>query len=129
MNFYKVLKVEQNATPKEIQKSFQNQSLILHPDKNPSTSSEFQVLLQAYETLKDETLRKEYDSRINTKMGALQEVVNLDDMEYNNREYSKICRCGGQFIVTEIELESGVYGIECNKCSLCVQLLYSEIVD
>ena len=129
MNFYKVLQVGQNATPKEIQKSFQRQSLILHPDKNPNTNSEFQLLLQAYETLKDPTQRKEYDSRINTKMGALQEVVDLDDMEYNDGEYSKICRCGGQFIVTESQLESGVYGIECNKCSLCVQLLYSEIVD
>eukprot|EP00897_Mesotaenium_endlicherianum_P010548 jgi/Mesen1/9521/ME000637S08963 len=62
-DYYKVLGVERNASQREIQKAFHRQSLKYHPDKNPSKSAKtkFTKLSQAYDTLSDETKRRQYD--------------------------------------------------------------------
>jgi len=65
-NYYSILEVPENAPHEEIKKSYRRLSMIHHPDKNkqnPDCIGKFQKINEAYETLKDNEKRKEYDMR------------------------------------------------------------------
>lgn len=51
----------------------------------------------------------------------VQEEVDLDDMNENEdaATWSWDCRCGGQYIVSEKDLEAGCEYYGCNSCTLC----------
>lgn len=62
--FYKLLGVSKTATTKQIRMAFKKLALEKHPDKNkddPNANELFIKINRAYETLKDEDLRKKYD--------------------------------------------------------------------
>jgi len=62
--YYKVLGLDENASPEDIKKSYRQLSMKYHPDKNPNnpeTTSKFQKISEAYETLGDGDKKKEYD--------------------------------------------------------------------
>merc|ERR1719222_613173 len=63
-DYYKILGVEQDASGREIKKAFRNLALKYHPDKNPDkdTSKKFRQIAEAYEILRDEDKRRQYDS-------------------------------------------------------------------
>src|SRR5437660_1758957 len=66
-NYYSMLRVEREATPAEIRKSFRSLVLKLHPDKNPGNEDaerEFKKILSAYQLLSDPKKRAEYDTRL-----------------------------------------------------------------
>lgn len=65
-NYYQLLGVERNATPKQLGKAYRKKALKCHPDKNPSpeATAEFQKLSQAYEVLSDEDTRREYNRQL-----------------------------------------------------------------
>lgn len=63
-DFYAVLEVSSDATPKEITKAYRKLARELHPDKNPGNSiaeERFKEISAAYDVLGDETKRSEYD--------------------------------------------------------------------
>ncbi|MDZ4723988.1 MAG: DnaJ C-terminal domain-containing protein [candidate division Zixibacteria bacterium] len=63
-DFYKVLGVSENATADEIKKQFRKLAKKHHPDRNKGakqSEAKFKELSEAYETLSDDTKRKEYD--------------------------------------------------------------------
>ena len=60
-NYYEILEVDSSATTDEIKKAFRRLALIHHPDKNNGDNSKFNEINEAYETLSDETRRREYD--------------------------------------------------------------------
>lgn len=62
-DYYRILKVPPSATLDLISQSYKKLALKLHPDRNlnQNTTAEFQLLGEAYETLKDEDKRREYD--------------------------------------------------------------------
>ncbi|KAF2703352.1 DnaJ-domain-containing protein [Pleomassaria siparia CBS 279.74] len=62
-DYYMILGVEQTATPQLIVSSYKRLALKLHPDRNAkhNATETFQLLAQAYETLKDEGKRRDYD--------------------------------------------------------------------
>ncbi len=66
-NYYKILSVGFTSTNKEIQKSYYKLSFIHHPDKSGDPEV-FKDITDAYKTLCDPDLRKEYDSK--SKFGA-----------------------------------------------------------
>ena len=63
-DFYKILGVSRRADTNTIKKAYRKLAKELHPDKNrddPDADEKFKDLGVAYETLKDEDLRKIYD--------------------------------------------------------------------
>ncbi|KAM6955709.1 dnaJ homolog subfamily C member 10 isoform 3-T4 [Lycodopsis pacificus] len=63
-DYYNLLKVNREATTREIRQAFKKLALTMHPDKNPGDATAHEKFLQvnrAYEVLKDADLRKKYD--------------------------------------------------------------------
>ncbi|OIT18922.1 chaperone protein dnaj gfa2, mitochondrial, partial [Nicotiana attenuata] len=63
-DFYEVLGVNRNATASEIKKAYYGLAKRLHPDMNkddPDAEKKFQEVQKAYEVLKDEKAREQYD--------------------------------------------------------------------
>ena len=73
-NYYKILGVEDNASPDEIKKTYRKLSLLHHPDKNPGNpeaEAKFKTINEAYDTLGDIEKKQEYDRmRNNPFMGG-----------------------------------------------------------
>jgi len=66
-DFYKILKIEHTATAQEIKLAYYKQALHLHPDKNDGCSrkeAEFKRVNEAYDVLRDDGKRREYDFTI-----------------------------------------------------------------
>ncbi|GAB2675335.1 DnaJ C-terminal domain-containing protein [Aliiglaciecola aliphaticivorans] len=62
-DYYQVLGVEDDADLKQIKKAYRKLALKLHPDMNaaPDAEEKFREVAEAYEVLKDENKRAEYD--------------------------------------------------------------------
>lgn len=78
-NHYETLKLDRQATQKEIKRSYYKLAKLWHPDANLALSqkksqsqsvqnshSEFVKINTAYEVLSDEKKRTEYDNSLNT---------------------------------------------------------------
>ncbi|MGI6681078.1 MAG: J domain-containing protein [Bdellovibrionota bacterium] len=65
-NYYKILGLNFNATQKEISKAYKTLARKYHPDINnePDASEKFKEISESYETLKNLTLKQEYDEKI-----------------------------------------------------------------
>ena len=61
--FYDVLGVSRNATDKEIKSAFRKLAVKYHPDAG-GDEQKFKEISEAYETLSDETKRKQYDQML-----------------------------------------------------------------
>jgi DnaJ-class molecular chaperone len=75
-NYYEVLEVDGNADAEEIKKSFRRLSKKYHPDLNrnrPEAELKFKELNEAYATLGNATLRREYDEKRAASFGSRQE--------------------------------------------------------
>lgn len=64
MDFYKILNLEKTCTNSDIKKAYRNLIVIYHPDKNKdeNANQKFNDIQMAYELLRDEKKRKEYDT-------------------------------------------------------------------
>ncbi|KAI7900648.1 uncharacterized protein BX663DRAFT_517114 [Cokeromyces recurvatus] len=131
---YEILQVSETASLDLIKQRFQQLILEHHPDKSKSNDdTRAHRILKAWEVLRNPTSRKNYDielqSQRNKKDLAIGAEVDLDDMEYNEDEgsYSYVCRCSGDYIITEEELNEGIEVIGCNNCSLKIRVLYDVV--
>jgi hypothetical protein len=65
-DFYRILGVTPSSSQKEIKKSFREKAKRLHPDlagESQETAGLMRILLEAYQTLSDQELRRDYDKR------------------------------------------------------------------
>ncbi len=78
MNYYDILRVGFDASPKEIQKAFHDLSLNCHPDRfvdepvevGEAASVVFKRLVEAYNVLRRPIMRTRYDAELFKSMGA-----------------------------------------------------------
>ena len=61
-NYYDILGVNKNASQDDIKKAYRNLSKKYHPDRNGGDDSKFKEINEAYDTLGDESKRKQYDN-------------------------------------------------------------------
>lgn len=65
-DYYRVLGVAPSSSHREIKRAFREKAKLLHPDlagESAGTARLMQNLLEAYETLSDQALRRDYDKR------------------------------------------------------------------
>lgn len=65
MNYYEILGVNQNSDIRDIKKAYRKLALKWHPDKNQENktvaTNKFKQITEAYDTLSDETKKRNYD--------------------------------------------------------------------
>jgi molecular chaperone DnaJ len=72
-DYYEVLGVERSASTDEIKKAYRKLALKYHPDKNPGdheAEEKFKEATEAYEVLRDEKKRSQYDQFGHAGMGG-----------------------------------------------------------
>jgi len=64
-SYYEILGISPDATEADVKKAYRSLSLKYHPDRNPSEDAKekIQKINEAYETLGDPALRKQYDTK------------------------------------------------------------------
>ncbi|MDK2819927.1 MAG: DnaJ domain-containing protein [Mycoplasmataceae bacterium] len=67
-NYYKILGISNNASQPEIKKAYFAKAKMYHPDvcKDKDAEQKFKLVCSAYEVLKDERRRKDYDEYISS---------------------------------------------------------------
>ena len=69
-NYYDTLGVSKSASKDEIKKAFYKLAHKYHPDKKDGDEAKFKEVNEAYQTLSDDTKRKQYDTYGQTFNGA-----------------------------------------------------------
>ena len=64
MNHYQILDLPQSASRQDIRERFHTLSRALHTDRQSNTGHLFSAVKDAYDTLMDETRRKQYDKTL-----------------------------------------------------------------
>lgn len=85
MNYYDILGVSSDATPKEMEKAYRRKAIELHPDLN-GDGVKFKELCEAFEVLKDKNAREIYDHKIYDHNSS---SVSFLDKFKNYSEYKK----------------------------------------
>lgn len=60
-NYYQILEVSPEASQEEIKRAYRRLAKKYHPDQNPQAKDQFKEVAKAYETLGDESKKREYD--------------------------------------------------------------------
>ena len=90
-SYYKILGVNENTTNHELRKAFCKLSIELHPDTTSLeidvAKSKFQEVLEAYENLNNNNLRKIYDDKLkeNSRSRNNTNVLNNLVIDSNNQ--------------------------------------------
>ena len=128
MTHYQVLGVPFDAAVDEIKAAHRRLALERHPDKTSvSSSRSFQRIQKAWECLRDESLRREYDETLKqvSSKEAAAIPIRLSDMELGQDEYGApcyaySCRCGDEVAVWQEDImksrEKSIT-VECRGCS------------
>ncbi|CAI2173345.1 15467_t:CDS:2 [Funneliformis geosporum] len=125
--YYEILEIsDENVSIEQIKRQYQK--LLLIVDKlgsimkkieeniknNDDNERKIELIIKAWQILKDPELRKVYDEELKAIRLNQDEIYNsevdLDDMEYNEetKSYSIPCRCSGYHIITEHDLEQDI---------------------
>jgi diphthamide biosynthesis protein 4 len=155
---YEILGVKENATLEEIKSAYRKMVLILHPDKKvsrkdknllgtPNTTQitdeeNFNLIQLAWECLRDEQLRYNYNDELQRKREKQNLIYNKatlvhlhemhreevdceNDLGYIETQYifSYKCRCGDTFEIFEDEISAdGNSVFECQSCTLAINI-------
>lgn len=161
---YASLGLPSSASNEDIKAAYRRLCLLHHPDRTggmrdshyhnvsrPLThsdnawSSEFVLIQQAWEVLRDEATRAQYDRSLRGSLAfvahrwflffswpeselltqhAVSEEVDLSDMilleELQESLYYYPCRCGERYIISVIDLDSGANEVMCEVLFECV---------
>lgn len=124
-NYYSVLGCNESATVDELKRRYQDLIKQYHPDKQSGSevsSDRFILINKAFNTLKDEHLRKEYDASLlagdlDNNPLIFAELLKKD-LKFVEGCSRFMCRCGN-----DIEIPEDIFVeviIECSECSNCI---------
>ena len=137
-------------SPTLLKTAYHRALLLHHPDKSTSPSHKalytVDEISRAYKVLSDPHTRAEYDRELKlqarNKLGDGKghtglETVDLDDLkmveERDGDKWTRDCRCGRTYVVTETQLEQeaekGEVYVPCEGCSLWLRVLFQVEED
>jgi curved DNA-binding protein CbpA len=97
-DYYAILGIAKTARPEEIKKAYLQLARDNHPDRirDPAQKAEadrkFQLITEAYNQLRDETARREYDRTLDRKVRTPEEEARLffknGELQEQSREYT-----------------------------------------
>lgn len=138
-DLYAILETNPGATQNDIKKCYQKQMLKYHPDKIDPASSlgskktaekMYADVAMAWQVLSNQDKRKEYDSKLkeeklNISM-PLYDTVTIDDLDWDEDTecYCYMCRCGGEYALSESDAEQCIELVCCDTCTLGLQIVY-----
>lgn len=142
--YYEILKVEFNATQKEIRDAYVKLIKQYHPDIFPDkveANKQTQLINEAYATLKDTVKRFEYDSKLQLE-GKTQKENNANQTHYSDNEAEEVQHfqcdiCGKKdsslrvtlfiyvFSFFYVTMKKGWGKILCNKCRIKYAILWN----
>jgi len=74
MDLYKILGIDNNATPEDIKQAYRKAAQLNHPDKGGDTEL-FQQIKTAYEVLSDTERRQQYDQTGNIELHNIKQLA------------------------------------------------------
>jgi len=136
-DYYSLLHVTRSASPNTIKAAYHRALLHLHPDKLRQHADDPQLpnvglLHDAFVTLSSATLRAAYDAQGEPSRTGPRpaQVVSLEQFDCSQRSDGAVltwtfpCRCGGNYEVTEDDLERGLHLVGCGSCSEAIWIGY-----
>lgn len=151
---YDTLNLHPTASQAEIKAAYHRLLLTTHPDKQKNSGKvdkglanrfDLDRIRDAYRTLSDPETRLVYDtalkrgsSNTGTKTGPRPaQIVSLEEFETsftdgrgaNSSFWTYSCRCGGQYAITEADLENDLHLIACERCSETIYVGYEAVED
>lgn len=140
-DLYAVLGAEAHQSHAELKALYVELARQLHPDKRaqePAGSgtgsvgdggAAFLRVQEAWEVLRDEAKRRDYDAKVRAENGAPAAAaeVDLDDLGFRDGVFTHKCRCGDEIRVTEANLDDGCDVFECPSCSLKIRVLFEKV--
>jgi len=82
MNYYKILGVQKTASVDDIKMAYRELAKKYHPDKNPKEIDRFKKINEAYNTLSNVDLKRQYDLKSNQIRTKTRVGDNVDDEHY-----------------------------------------------
>ena len=99
-NYYEILEINKTASSEEIKTAYRRLAKKYHPDLNPGkpyASSKFMELDEAYDTLKDPTLKKRYDRTLSDTDFSRNQNKQQKQQQKRKRKTRKSTRRKGPF--------------------------------
>ncbi|KAI8571547.1 hypothetical protein RHMOL_Rhmol01G0128200 [Rhododendron molle] len=127
-DYYDTLGVSKNATASEIKKAYYGLAKQLHPDTNkndPEAEKKFQEVQKAYEVLKDDEKRAQYDQILHHKQ-AIYSISHLDlestvTFSITKSEYRNPSRCAQPLTIDVSLLKPDSHRVE-SPCTMAPPL-------
>eukprot|EP00128_Syssomonas_multiformis_P017066 Colp12_sorted_trinity150504_noHs@7700 len=145
-DYYTILGIPKSSDAAAIKTAYQKLAVQMHPDKlqqmgfagtglYEESVAEFKEIQEAYDVLKDQAKRSEYDAEVEKRKYRqefpVSEEVLLDDMNFDEETelFSWPCRCSGEYVVLEEDLTETENIVCCSDCSLAIRVIVEEDID
>eukprot|EP00428_Durinskia_dybowskii_P067867 CAMPEP_0170363264 /NCGR_PEP_ID=MMETSP0117_2-20130122/4766_1 /TAXON_ID=400756 /ORGANISM="Durinskia baltica, Strain CSIRO CS-38" /LENGTH=131 /DNA_ID=CAMNT_0010617723 /DNA_START=62 /DNA_END=457 /DNA_ORIENTATION=- len=127
IDYYEILEIEPDADYNEVKAAYHRLALKYHPDKSTDQQNDataFRLVQEAWTVIGNEVSREEYDKLISDQdnLGANAEVVSLSEFSRSGDQFSKMCRCGSSYDVSQQDIYDGYTLVQCGGCSLIVRI-------